>query len=406
MKNAWILNHYATEPVGTGSTRHFSIAKYLKDHGWNTTVIAASVEHATGRQRIESSALSDTQEYEGVGFLWLKTPRYTGNGLSRMLNMLVYTFLVLLPGTTRAIAKPDVIIGSSVHPFAVWAASRLAARFKVPFIFEIRDLWPQTLVDMKRIEDTSWMARFFYWLELSLFRKAARIITLLPGVAEYIAAKAIDPGKVVWIPNAVDLDKIQETGHRSGTGEFILMYIGAHGQANGLDTLIEALALLEKQPLPVKFHCRLIGNGPLKEALVERSRKLGLTSVSFEPAVPKAQVVLVASEADAFVITVQDLPELYRYGISMNKLYDYMAMGKPVIIAADAFNNPVEESGGGLSVEPESPPALAEAIEKLVCLPEAERRQMGDKAQAYVHQHHSYKMLAKKIAAVLDELAQ
>lgn len=148
MKNIWILNHYATYPGGVGSSRHYYLAKCLKSLGWSATIIAASVEHQTGIQRLKFGEGQRIDEINGVPFLWLRTPVYKGNGAGRLKNILAYTWSVLQPNATKELPRPDVIVGSSVHPFAAVAGALLARRLSVPFIFEVRDLWPQTLIDL------------------------------------------------------------------------------------------------------------------------------------------------------------------------------------------------------------------------------------------------------------------
>ena len=164
MKNVWILNHYAQEPGGAGGTRHYSLAKHLVDYGWKASIIAASVELNTGRQRLSPGEKRRLSKFGNVPFLWVRTPRYKGNGGGRMINMLMYSLRVLLPWTTRKLDRPDVIIGSSVHPFAAAAGAILARRFRVPFVFEVRDLWPQTLVDLGRLQEKSIITG---WLRVS-----------------------------------------------------------------------------------------------------------------------------------------------------------------------------------------------------------------------------------------------
>ena len=115
MKQVWILNHYAIEPGSAGITRHFDLAVNLRKHGWQATVIAASVEHITGRQRLEPHEKRRCESYSHVPFLWVRTPEYRGNGMRRVLNMLTYTWRVVMPGCTAGMSKPDVVIGSSVQ---------------------------------------------------------------------------------------------------------------------------------------------------------------------------------------------------------------------------------------------------------------------------------------------------
>lgn len=406
MKNVWILNHYAQEPGGAGGTRHFSLAKHLRTLGWQTTVIAASVELNTGCQRLARHEKTRVDTIEEVPFLWVKTPPYKGNGGGRILNMLVYSLRVWLPKTTRELPPPDVVVGSSVHPFAAVTAALLAKRHGVPFVFEVRDLWPQTLVDLGRLKDTSAMTRILRWLEIWLYRRADKIVVLLPKAVDYIEPLGIPSDKVVWIPNGVELDGYAKPLPSTQREVFTLMYFGAHGQANGLDCVLKAMALLRKMPDMQHVRLRLIGDGPLKPILMAQATKLNLINVQFEDPVPKVQIPKLASGADAFVICVKDLPHLYKYGVSMNKLFDYLAASRPIIMASAAVNDPVHDAGAGFTVAPENSNELAQAINKLVNLSQKQRSAMGEAGREYVEKHHSFSALAAKLATVFQQLGK
>lgn len=404
MKHVWILNHYALEPGGAGGTRHFSLARHLLAYGWRASIIAASVELNSGRQRLGPGETSRLQVFDGIPFLWIQTPQYKGNGSGRMRNMLTYALRVLMPSVTRVLDRPDVIIGSSVHPFAAWAGAQLASRYGVPFVFEVRDLWPQTLIDMGRIKPHGVVTRLLQWLEKWLYRRADRIVVLLPKANDYIVPLGIVPEKIVWIPNGVELEDYPEPAPPSPQPVFTLMYFGAHGQANGLDCLLDAMAEL-KRMRPIKpVILRLIGDGPQKQVLQKQAADLALDNVYFEPPVPKREIPRLAAEVDAFVIVVRDLPKLYRYGISMNKLFDYFAAARPVVFASAAVNDPVKEAGAGLTVSPGNPVELAKAILALSEMADGQRAAMGHSGRAYVERNHSYATLGEKLAGVLDQL--
>jgi glycosyltransferase involved in cell wall biosynthesis len=407
MKRVWIFNHYALEPGGAGGTRHFHLAQSLVGHGWQANVIAASVELNSGRQRLEPHETVRHERFAGVPFLWVRTPEYNGNGGGRMVNMLSYSMRVLMRKTTRDLPRPDVIIGSSVHPFAAAAAALLARRFGVPFVFEVRDLWPQTLVDLGRLSEDAFVTRVLRWLERWLYRRAARIVVLLPRAWEYIVPLGIAKEKIVWIPNGVDLTlfpPVQQLD-RQENKPFTLMYFGAHGQANGLDNVLQAMALVRQRPEGRDIRLRLIGQGPLKQELMAQASRLGLDNVAFELPVAKSEIPALAAQADAFVIAVLALPKLYRYGISMNKLFDYLAAGRPIVIASSAGNNPVADADAGVTVEPGQPEALAQAIIEIASLVPSEREQMGQRGRAYVEQNHGFEQLAGHLAAMLNEVS-
>lgn len=406
MKNVWILNHYAVPPGTPGGTRHFNLAKNLPAHGWQASIVAASVEHLSGKQRLSSGEVCRIETCADVSFLWLRTTGYQGNGGGRMRNMLEYAWRAWRPSSTKNLPRPDAVIGSSVHPFAAVAGALLARRFGVPFVFEVRDLWPQTLIDLGRIGANSLTARIMRMMERWLYRRADRIVTLLPRAVDYIAPLGVPEGKVVWIPNGVELSDFPDPGAPLPGSEgrpFNLMYFGAHGQANDLDNILKAMKLLQEREGVARVHLRMIGDGPTKPGLLKLAQQLDLQNVSFESPVPKSEVPTIAAQADAFVLSVLDRPNLYRYGISMNKLYDYFAGRRPIIMASAAANDPIHDSGAGFTVAPENPMALAGAISELMAMPADARVEMGAAGRRYIEQNNDFAILARNLAATLDE---
>lgn len=405
MKNVWILNHYAQEPGGAGGTRHFHLAEHLQTYGWQATVIAASVEHQSGHQRLAPGEMQRCDHFNGVPFLWVRTPEYQGNGGGRVHNMLAYTWTVLRRRTTAKLPPPDVVIGSSVHPFAAVAGALLARRFKVPFIFEVRDLWPQTLVDMGRLREGALITGVLRKLEQWLYRRAARTVVLLPLAWEYITPLGIPKDHVVWIPNGVDLSLFPRstTANTADSDRFTLMYFGAHGQANGLDNVLRAMKHVQERADGRHIRLRMIGDGPLKPSLMAQAVEMGLDNVSFEPPVPKSQIPALAAQADAFVFNLIDAP-VFRYGISSNKLFDFMAAERPVVFSCDSTNNPINEATAGLTVKPGQPEALADAIFNIAATPLTERQIMGRAGREYVEQNHGFQQLSGRLAAVLDDV--
>lgn len=316
--------------------------------------------------------------------------------------MLVYSTRVLIPSATKGLARPDAIVGSSVHPFAAWSGARLARRFNVSFVFEVRDLWPQTLVDLGRLSSGSIITRLLRWLERRLYDRANRIVVLLPHAADYIAPLGISRDKIRWIPNGVDIEQGSEPGSPESRSSFTFMYFGAHGTANGLDTVLRAMRLIEQDPDLPQLRLRLIGDGPQKHSLEDLARKLGLTRVSFEAPLAKSAIPSLASEADAFVFNLVDAP-VFKFGISSNKLFDFLAAARPIVFCCGSANNPVHDAGAGITVPPGKPENLARAMAQLANLPAAERCAMGRAGREFVVEHHEYRVLAKRFAQVLDE---
>lgn len=402
MKHVWMLNHYAQEPGGPGGTRHYSLARHLPDHGWTATIIAASTEYKTGRQRLMDGETSRLEEFDGVPFLWLRAGDYKGNGADRVRNIYDYTRAVLKQDNLARLKRPDVIIGSSVHPLAAWAGRRLARRYNVPFIFEVRDLWPQTLIDMGRLSRNHPLTFALQYLEKSLYRSASRIIVLLPRASDYIEPLGISKDKIVWISNGAEIEDFQPQAAAGSNDRFTLMYFGAHGSANGLDNVIRAMRLVQDHPQGGRMMLRLIGDGPLKPALVSLAADLAVSNISFEDPVPKRMIPELAAGADAFVFNLIDAP-VFKYGISSNKLFDFMAAQRPVIFCCTSSNNPIADAGGGITVPPGQPEALAQAIIRMAGLSAGERQAMGLAARAHVEEHYGFEQLAKRMAQTLDE---
>jgi glycosyltransferase involved in cell wall biosynthesis len=317
--------------------------------------------------------------------------------------MLQFTWRALryMPDPTEG--KPDVVIGSSPHPLAAWAGQRLARLHGVPFVFEVRDLWPQSLIDLGTFGPRNPLAVALRTLEGFLYRRAALVISLLPYAHEYIERFRVPRERVFYLPNGVDLSDFPAERAPDGRDPFTLMYFGAHGAPNALDTLLDTAGELERRPASRPVLWRFIGEGTEKFALMRRASEAGLRSVSFEGRVPKSRIPTLAAEADGFVMNVKGLP-VYRYGISPNKLFDYLAARRPVIFASSAGNNPVAEAGAGITVPPENPPAVAEAVRRLVSLSPEERDEMGLRGRRYVEAHHDYERLGERLEKALEGL--
>ena len=405
----WILNHYAQPPDMPGGTRHYELGQQLLQHGYAVTVFASSFRHAQRREsQSYSSQSSFVEEVDGLQFVWLRTFAYQRNDWRRLVNMISYLVRSYWWGRRLAraggpVPKPDIVLGSSVHLLAVLSAYLLARHFKSHFVMEVRDLWPQTLVEMGALSERSPVTRLLRDLEKYLYRHAERIIVLLPKAVDYITRQGIDADKVVWIPNGVNLsDYSPKEPTRTDEPRFTVMYMGAHGQANALDGLLDAAQIVQSRGY-THIHFALVGDGPEKQALLDYQRELGLANVSFRDPLPKSQVPHALQRADALVLLLRDLA-LYQYGVSLNKLFDYLGAGKPIILAGNPANNLVAEARCGLSVPPGDVPALAEAIISLYEMPPEQRDAMGQRGHSFAEQHYDYALLAKRLMLVLDEL--
>ncbi|RJQ28199.1 MAG: glycosyltransferase WbuB [Peptococcaceae bacterium] len=407
-RSLWILNHHATGPG-----RHEGFARELAARGWRVKIFAASFVHNLFREmKVYPPGTHCLLEENGITRVWLKTPPYFGNGPRRLLNQLTFARRSWLAG--REMERPGIILASSVHLFAGLAGLFLARRHKVPFVFEVRDFWPQVLVDMGVLRKGGTAERLLGWLESFLYRKAGRIIYVPPGGADYLAGRGVKKEKIIHIPNGVNLawfDRcVADDCLDPELGRFfaecrdkmLFVYTGAHGRANGLDTLIKAAALVQRAG-EQGIHFLLVGEGPEKPTLKKLAGEYGLRNLTFRPGVPKDMVPPIIKKAAGCILSLE-AGGAFRYGISFNKLFDYLAGGRPVVAAAPAGLALLEQAGSVVRVEPGDSPALAGAVVELARAAPGERLEMGLAGRLYVERHHSMPGLAGRLEKVLEEL--
>ncbi len=396
----WIVNHYAITPEQTGGTRHFNFARRLVERGHEATIFASNFDHFSGKDRVAGISGCTVEEFDGVRFVWVPTRAYSGNGRDRAMNMLDFARQVRGFPSVGGVGVPDVVYGSSPHLFGPYAAQNLASRLGVPFVLEVRDVWPQTLADLSDLSESGVVYKGLAWIERRLYRRSDHVVSLLPHANAHIASHGGSLEKVTWIPNGVESVDRAKVGPAEG-GAFVVTYAGTHGLANGLDTVIDAAKLVAGEG--VVF--RLIGSGPQKDHLVDRARSEGVSNVEFLDAVPKSEVYGELAKSHAFVMLLKE-SDVFRHGVSPNKLFDYMVSRRPVIFAVNSSNSPVETAGCGLRIPPDNPGALAEAALHLKAATPEERAAMGDRGAAYVREHHDFDRLTDKLEAVLESVVR
>src|SRR3989304_4922894 len=266
--HVWIVNQYAYTPDHCTGTRHWSLARRLVEVGHRVTVVSSSFFHSARREtRLRPGELYRREMAEGVTFLWLRTPPYEGNSLARLRNMLTFAWRVWRRCGLSDEPRPDVVVGSSPHLFAAWSAQRLARFYRAPFVLEIRDLWPETFVSLGVMSSWHPLVQVFGRIERYLYRTSDRILSLLPGAADYIVKHGGTADKIEWLPNGIDLSLVPPPPPTPQNDKFTLMFAGSHGAANGLDQLLDAAKMLQARPLGERIRIRLLGDGPEKSRL-------------------------------------------------------------------------------------------------------------------------------------------
>src|SRR5260370_11973281 len=299
----WLINHYALPPSEPGWTRHYALARELIRSGHDVTIIASSFNHVTGMQmNCAHEKLCTCERCGAVHCLLLRVRPYRSK-MARLWNMFVFAFEVWSGLGTRRMRKPDIVIGSSLTLLAAFAAERLARRLRVPFVLEIRDLWPLTLINMG-MRPLHPAVVGFGIVERYLYRNADKIITLLPNASEHIVPKGARSNDITWIPNGVDMELMPCPQVPPPHDLFVVMYAGAHGLSDALDSVLDAAAILNKEA-PDCFCFRFVGDGRNKRALRQRVETENIANVVFEDLGPKRKIFSILQEADAFLVSAK-----------------------------------------------------------------------------------------------------
>lgn len=385
-----------------GGTRHYELARYLAERGHRVTVIASEVSYLTGRRE---NTDSKTELFENGGRIQiLRTYTYPALHRSffhRLLSFFSFMLFSFLDGVK--VKNLDLIWGTSPPIFQGVTALSLARLKRVPFLFEVRDLWPAFAVQVGVLRQPA-LIRASQWLEKTLYRSADQLVVNSPGFLSHVKERG--GRNVKLVPNGTDIEMfsphIEGADFRAAhnlADKFVVLYAGAHGLSNDLGILLESARLLSQRP-DVQFV--LLGDGKEKPNLVEQSRKLGLKNTLFLPACPKSRIAQAVAAANACVAILKPVP-LYAT-VYPNKVFDYMAAGKPVILAIDGvIRSAVEEAGAGIFVQPGDPVALAQAVESLADDPQQTRR-MGESGREYVVKHFNRVDLAETLNQLITRM--
>jgi glycosyltransferase involved in cell wall biosynthesis len=408
----WIINHYALPPTSAGGTRHYNFARQLIQRGHEVILIASNFNHFTQTYIDSSARLGEIDYTYEVPFMWVPSPSYHGNTIARFWNMFIFSLRIQRKKYRSKLFRPDVIIGSSPHLFAALSAEVLCRRYKIPFLLEIRDIWPDSLVDLGRFTKHHPLIKFMKYIEEYLYKRADKIICLLPMAEKYLKALGVHSNSILQLPNAIDTDNIPNeflsTGDltyspKNKNDKFTVMYAGAHGLANDLETVLSAAKILQDKELANHLQICLIGNGPDKNRLKLLALQDKIHIIKFIDAVPKNEIYTLLNQADAFLMLLKDSP-VFRWGISPNKLFDYLVMARPIIFGVETPFNPIQENGAGITIKPSNPESLASAIYDLSILPKEKLDEMGLRGREFVFKKHHIGSLTDLLESCIKQI--
>lgn len=393
-----LLIHQAFAAIDEpGGTRHHEMALHLAKMGHKVTIIASPVSYLTGDAQQERMRWRTEQDGgENITILRAYTYRALHKSfVHRVFSFLSFMFSSFLIGLS--VKKVDLIWGTSPPIFqgvTAWALARLKW---AKFIFEIRDLWPAFAIAVGVLTHPL-LIRLTEWLEGFLYKRADQLMVNSPGFIEHIQGRG---GKnISLVPNGADAEMFEpdsdgaEFRKAHGLGDkFVALYAGAHGMSNDLDVLLDAAELLLYEETHIQIV--LLGDGKEKARLVQRAQDMDLTNLSFIPPVPKEAMGKALAAADACIAILKPV-EMYKT-VYPNKVFDYLAAGRPIVMAIDGVaREVVEQAQAGIFAQPGGPQAVAEVIRKMAHDP-AKARQMGQAGRAYLEAHFDRQTLAKEL---------
>jgi glycosyltransferase involved in cell wall biosynthesis len=410
--NILLINHYAGSDLMGMEYRPFYLAREWMADGHRVTLVAADWSHLRGRQPSIKADLESTVE-EGIRFRWLRTNRYHSNGAWRVASMLGFVGkLQLYSDRIAREERPDVVICSSTYPLDIYPGARIARRAGARLVFEVHDLWPLTPILLGGYSPHHPYIRVLQRAEDYAYRYADMVVSILPHACDHMVSRGLDPDKFVHVPNGVpiarsvtaDDDELSRPveaviARERSRGRFLIGYAGGISVSNSLETLLDAARLLST----ANISFLIAGDGPRAGPLRERAIHSGFDNFHMLGRIPKSAIGKFLSHMDALAVPFHRSP-LYRYGMSPNKLFDYMLAAKPILLASDAINDLVAEAECGLTVEPAHPAAFADAVLRVCALSEDERRRLGENGRRFVIKNHDYAVLASRfLVAVRGE---
>jgi len=387
-----------------GGTRHHELARYLAGRGHQVTIIASPVSYLTG----SPSTFGGGARGEG-GITVIRA--YTYQALHKSFVHRVFSFFSFMVSSFFAglgVKHVDLVWGTSPPIFQGATAWLLARLKRVPFLFEVRDLWPSFAIAVGVLKNPT-LIKMSLWLEGFLYQHADLVVVNSPGYVAHISGRGAR--RVELVPNGADPQMFDPANpgmsFRSANrleDKFVVLYAGAHGMSNDLGVVLEAAKILQNEPALSEVMVVFLGDGKEKPALQKQAAEMGLSNVLFLPPVPKDEMAAALAGTDACVAILKPIKE-YKTTYP-NKVFDYMAAGRPVVLAIDGvIHEVVEAARCGVFAQPGDPAALAQAIRQLAADRAASRR-MGLAGRAYLEQHFSRSSVAEKLAGLMEGMVR
>lgn len=405
--NILYIEHYAGSPDMGMEFRPYYLAREWVKSGHRVTIIAGDYSHLRKNNPIVDGDFKK-EIIDGIEYIWIKTGQYSGNGLKRALTMERFVRKLFVHARKIALRwKPDIVIASSTYPLDTYAAQRIAKYAHAKYIHEVHDMWPSTLYEVGGMSKLNPFVVIMQFAENSAYRKCDECVALLPYAKKYMVKHGLNPRKFNNIQNGVVEDEWRNPESlpnehveffEAHKDDFIVGYFGGHAISNALDWELDIAKEMKNQKGIIFV---FVGDGVEKEKLIKKALDENINNAYFLSSVPKKSIPNLLKEFDCSYMTGMPSP-LYRFGLCLNKMYDSMMAGIPIICAFDAPDTLVKVFKCGYQYSPENKSAIIESINELYNMPLAERNIMGERGKKAIIEQFTYKKLAYKFEKIME----
>lgn len=405
-KNIWVFYQDGGTPAQGWGDRHYFLARHYDPARYSTTIFSANDCHMF-TERVEFPGHFWVTKYDRLNYCWVKVNSYTrGSSKRRALSWLIFAIkLFFLPKSK--VEKPDYIIVSSMPIFPILPALYYRWRWGAKLIFEVRDIWPLTIIEMDNYSPLNPFVMMLRGIEKLAYRKSDHLVSVLDKAHEHFVRSVRKPVDFSWISNGIDPSIAQKDVPLDEAitasipqNKFIVGYAGKMSVSNALEFVIDAAMILAQNP---EIHFVLIGDGDKKEELMQRASSL--SNVTFLPKIEKHLIHRLISNFDVAIISFRKLG-IYRFGISTNKLFDYMMAELPVIMASADPHEAYEQSGAIIRTEAENGQAIADKILEVSRMPKEHLACLGAKGRKFASENFLYEQLATRYERIFTKLDQ
>ncbi|WP_303753875.1 glycosyltransferase family 4 protein [Enterococcus sp. S86.2] len=416
LRNIWIFNHYANEMWKNMGGRHYSFAENLTNLGYNVTIFCASSFHNQNNSIEMENRKYKIDSSRKFSFVFIKTPVAIGNGLKRIKNMYSFYHNLLLEYKLIAhqIGVPDLIIASSVHPLTLVAGIKIAKKFKIPCICEIRDLWPEAIFSIGKTKENSLIGKLLIKGEHWIYKNADALIFTKEGDIDYLNEKGwlsnqggdVSRDKCFYINNGVNIHKFNEqivneitVDSDLDSEKFKVVYCGAIRPVNNVEKIVNAAKVLKDNK---KIIFLIYGEGNEKKHLENLVKNYGLTNIKFKGFIEKSKIPYILHKSDLNILNYSQTQYNWSRGNSSNKLFEYLASGKPVLSTVEMGYSIIEKYQCGTEIYDASSEEIASEIISYMNLSKVDYEQKCENAKNAAEEFDYSKRLTPKLLDVMS----